>query len=137
MASNVRAVSFFLLLSLAGCGSFHPFREGQAAFDTGLALFNQGKFEESVPYFERATVQNPDFAEAYLYLGRAQISLRHWREAIQPLRAAYRLAPGSTREEAFTLLMDALFAAGSGVFPPDRPASPPDRRDRDRDQPLP
>jgi tetratricopeptide (TPR) repeat protein len=108
----------------------HPFREGQASFDTGLSLFNQGKFDESIPYFERATVQTPDFAEAYFYLGRARVSLRQWRQAIPPLRSAYRLAPDATREEVFNLLMDAFFAAAMDTFPPDRqpPPATPDRR---------
>ena len=108
----------------------HPFREGQASFDTGLSLFNQGKFDESIPYFERATAQSPDFAEAYFYLGRARVSLRQWRQAIPPLRSAYRLAPDATRDEVFNLLMDAFFAAAMDTFPPNRqpPPATPDPR---------
>jgi tetratricopeptide (TPR) repeat protein len=80
-------------------------------FDQGLALFNQGNFREAIPYFQRATDENPKFAEAYLYLGRAHLSTRQWRDAIQPLRTAHRLAPEETQHEVLNLLMDALFAA--------------------------
>lgn len=130
MVKKVGAFWLLLLLILSACGTFRPFREGQASFDMGLALFNQGKFQESIRYFERATIEDPEFAEAYLYLGRAQISMRHWREAIQPLRAAYRLAPAETRQEVFNLLMDALFAAAADTFPPDRSGPSLEPRDR-------
>jgi len=103
-----------------------PFREGQASFDMGQTLFNQGKFEQAIPYFERATVEDPEFAEAYFYLGRAHISLRHWREAIPPLRAAYRIAPEPMRQEVFNLLTDAFFATAADVLPP-TPTPPPRR----------
>ena len=100
-----------LLLALSACATGRPFQEGQASFDLGLTLFDQGKFQEAIPYFQRATAENPKFAEAHLYLGRSQLSVRRWRDAIQPLRTAYRLAPQETREEVFNILMDALVAA--------------------------
>ncbi|HEY7168145.1 MAG TPA: tetratricopeptide repeat protein [Candidatus Binatia bacterium] len=128
MWERVRSFAWLLLLAACACGTLHPFREGQASFDSGLSLFNQGKFEESIPYFERATVQTPDFAEAYFYLGRAHVSLRHWRQAIPSLRTAYRLAPDATRQEVFNLLMDAFFAAAMNTFPPDPQPPTADRR---------
>jgi tetratricopeptide (TPR) repeat protein len=112
------------LLAFTACATLPLFREGQASFDAGLALFNQGRFQEAVPYFQRATSENPDFAQAYLYLGRSQVSLRRWREAIQPLRTAYRLAPEETKQEVFNLLTDALFAAALDGFSPNRPEPP-------------
>jgi tetratricopeptide (TPR) repeat protein len=61
-----------------------------STFDEGLALFNQGQFEASIPYFKRASEQDPYDAQAYLYLGRAHLSVRQWREAIQPMRCLLR-----------------------------------------------
>jgi tetratricopeptide (TPR) repeat protein len=96
------------------------------SFDQGLALFNQGNFEASIPYFRRASEEDPNSAEAYFYLGRAHLSSRHWREAIQPLRTAYRLSPENTRQEVYDLLLDALFAATLGSLDP-QPSMPPPR----------
>ena len=117
------AVAWFIFLFLSAC-STGRFPEGQAALDLGIMLFDQGKFQEAIPNFQRATVQNPKLAEAYLYLGRSQLALRRWRDAIQPLQTAYRLDP-NTRDEVFNALMDALTAAsrdGSGQGPTPRTA---------------
>ena len=117
------AVAWFIFLFLSAC-STGRFPEGQAALDLGIMLFDQGKFQEAIPNFQRATVQNPKLAEAYLYLGRSQLALRRWRDAIQPLQTAYRLDP-STRDEVFNVLMDALVAAsreGAGPAPTPRTA---------------
>lgn len=89
----------------------------------GMALFNHGDFEGAIPYFQSATLDNPNFGQAYLYLGRSYLSLRRWREAIQPLRTAYRLAPEATKQEVFNLLTDAFLAAAVGGLEPDRPGS--------------
>ena len=84
---------------------------GQGNFDQGLALFNQGRFAAAIPYFEEATHDNPNSAQAYLYLGRAHLSQSNWRAAIQPLRTAFRLAPQDAQQEIVNLLIDAGFAA--------------------------
>jgi tetratricopeptide (TPR) repeat protein len=99
----------------SACATGRPFPEGQAALDLRLTLFDQGKFQEAIPYFQRATGENPKLAQAYLYLGRSQLNVRRWH-AIQPLRTAYRLAPQETKEEVFNILMDALVAASLDGF---------------------
>jgi tetratricopeptide (TPR) repeat protein len=101
---------------LASCASLGLLSPAQDNFERGLALFNQGRFAASVPYFERATRQDPEFAEAYFYLGRAHISQSHWRAAIQPLRTAFRLSPRETQQEIMNLIIDATFAAGLNDF---------------------
>jgi tetratricopeptide (TPR) repeat protein len=77
-------LAFFLASSCATLGRFKP---GYDSFDRGVALFNQGHFAEAVPLFERATRENPDFGEAYLYLGRAYVSqsngARRFRRCVQ------------------------------------------------------
>ena len=89
-------------------GRFSPAYD---SFDQGLALFNQGQFGAAVPYFEDATHENPEFAQAYFYLGRAYISQSKWRAAIQPLRTAFRLSPRGAQQEIMDLILDATFAA--------------------------
>jgi len=110
-----------VLIFSSSCATLSFFNEGYADFEQGLALFNQGHFDAAIPYFQRASLENPNFAPAYLYLGRSYVSLRRWREALPPLRTAYRLAPGDTKQEAFNVLMDALFAAALDGFRPDLP----------------
>jgi tetratricopeptide (TPR) repeat protein len=114
------------LLLFSSCATLRHFRADDS-FERGLALFNQGHFEEAIPHFKRATEQEPEFAEAYFYLGRSHLSVRHWREAIQPLRTAYRLAPEEAKQEIFNVLMDAFFAAAAGGLPSER--GRPDFRD--------
>jgi tetratricopeptide (TPR) repeat protein len=86
-------------------------------------LFDQGRFEDAIPHFREAIADNPDHGQAHLYLGRSYVSVRRWREAIQPLRTAYRLSPNQTKDEAFNLLLDALLAASTGGFASDRARS--------------
>ena len=90
--------------------------DAQYQFDEGVALFNRGRYQEAIPRFRRATELDPNFGRAYLYLGRSYVSLNRWREALSPLRTAYRLSPDETKEEVFDILMDALFAVGAEDF---------------------
>lgn len=112
-ALTVLLLAFFLASS---CATLARFKPGYASFDRGLALFNQGHFAEAVPHLERATRENPDFGEAYLYLGRAYVSQSKWRAAIPPLRTAFRLAPRDAQQEILNLIMDATFAAAVNDF---------------------
>ena len=106
----------FVTLLMSSCASLGRFNPAYDSFDQGLALFNQGKFADSVPHFERATRQNPEFGEAYLYLGRAYVSQSKWRAAISPLRTAFRLSPRDAQQEIINLIMDATFAAALNDF---------------------
>ena len=88
----------------------------QYEFDQGMALFNGGRYQEAVTRFQKATELDPNFGRAYLYLGRSYVNLRSWRQALPPLRTAYRLVPEETKGEAFGILVDALFAVGLEAF---------------------
>jgi len=108
------------------CATLGHFR-GQDSFERGLALFNQGRIAAAVPYFERATREDPDFAQAYFYLGRAHISQSQWRAAIQPLRTAFRLSPREAQDEIMNLIIDATFAATLNDFKLGEALTPPVR----------
>ena len=117
----------FVVTLTSACATLGRFGPGYDSFKRGLSLFNQGRFAESVEHFEDATRRDPEFAEAYLYLGRAYISQSRWRDAIQPLRTAFRLSPRQSQQEIMNLLVDAMFAAalndfhlGGGPTPPTR-----------------
>jgi len=100
--------SIVILNSCAGLG----IRSGaKHEFDQGFALFNRGQYEEAIPHFEKATKIEPDFAQAYLYLGRSYLNLGRWHEAIVSLRTALRLSPEDSKKEVIHILVDALFGA--------------------------
>ena len=105
------AIIVFAMIFSSSCTLLGRFDPAYDSFDRGLTLFNQGHFAESVPYFERATRENPEFGEAYFYLGRAYVSQSKWRAAIAPLRTAFRLAPQDAQQEIVNLILDATFAA--------------------------
>jgi tetratricopeptide (TPR) repeat protein len=109
-------VLFALPLLLASCATLGRFDPAHESFDRGLALFNQGHFAEATLYFERATRENPEFGEAYFYLGRAYLSQSKWRSAIPPLRTAFRLSPRAAQQEIMDLILDATFAAAVNDF---------------------
>ena len=124
MSKQFTVLWLLFTLLISACTSLRYFQTGAASFERGLALFDQGKFEEAIPHFQKATADNPDFGQAYLYLGRSYLGARRWRDAISPLRAAYRLSPAETKEEVFNFLLDALFAASAGSLPADRSRTP-------------
>lgn len=99
------------LALLSSCSTLRVFNPAYNSFDDGLALFNQGQFDAAIAAFTQSTFDDPNFAQAYLYLARSYISLGRWRAAIQPLRSAFRLAPYEARDEIMNLLIDAAFAA--------------------------
>jgi tetratricopeptide (TPR) repeat protein len=99
----------------SACATLGHFR-GQDSFEQGMALFNQGRFAAAIPFFEDATREDPNFAQAYFYLGRAYINQSRWRAAIQPLRTAFRLAPKEAQQEIMNLIIDATFAAALNDF---------------------
>jgi tetratricopeptide (TPR) repeat protein len=121
----------FAAILLSGCTALKGV-SAQHSFEHGVSLFNQGEFEAAIPHFQAAAREKPDFAPAYFYLGRSYISLSRWRAAIQPLRAAVRLAPEAAKGEIMTVLTDAMFALalndlrlGEGRLPlPEPPARP-------------
>jgi len=104
------------LALLTSCSSVGRWGSRPDVFETGLTLFNQGRFAAAIPYLEDATHDNPRDAEAYLYLGRAYISQSKWRQAIPPLRTAFRLSPRDAQEEIINLIIDAGFAAAINDF---------------------
>jgi len=106
----------FTLAAASSCASLGNFGLGQDSFELGMTLFNQGRFAAAIPYFEDATQESPNYAPAYLYLGRAYLSQSNWRAAIQPLRTAFRLSPQDAQQEILTLIIDAGFAAALNDF---------------------
>lgn len=101
------------ICTLTACSGVSVRSDVQSAFQQGIALFNQGQYQEAIPRFTQATQLDPDFDRAHLYLGRAYLNLGRWQDAIPPLRAALRLAPEQTKQEVVSLLIDALMGAAT------------------------
>jgi tetratricopeptide (TPR) repeat protein len=112
---NTLSIALIILL-LTGCAGMLVSRDAREAFQQGLALFHQGRYEKAIPYFERSREYDPEYADAYLYLGRSYLNLGKLIEAIQPLRTAYQLAPEDTGKEAVNLLIDALIGGALTEF---------------------
>lgn len=111
-------VAAIFLVSCAGVGT-SP--QARADFNAGLNLFNQGKFESALPFFQRAVEMEPDYYEAQLYLGRTYLNMKNYGKALPALRQAYRLSPDDFKSQAFDILLDALMGAafdelGKGNF---------------------
>lgn len=122
MKSINKAVIIGYLLMLAACAGVPFFASAVQEFEKGLVFFNQGQFDQATPHFIKATELDPEYGRAYLYLGRSRLSLGQWRQAIQPLRVAYRLSPAETRKEALNFLIDAFLGGAlaeikKGNFP--------------------
>lgn len=98
---------------LNACASLGIFSGAKKEFDQGMGFFNRGHYEEAIARFEKATEIDPDFGDAYLYLGRSYLNLGRWVQAIAPLRTALRLSPDKSQIEIVSILADALFGAAS------------------------
>ena len=57
---------------------------GQARqyLDAGIALYNEGRYEESIQYIQYAAQSDPSLWEAYQYLGGAYYALGRTSEAV-------------------------------------------------------
>ena len=98
---------------LSSCATLRGLTLGHDSFEEGMASFNQGQFDSAIEHFRRSTLENPNSAQAFLYLGRSYISAGRWKSAIQPLRTAFRLSPHEARDEIMNLIVDAVFAAAT------------------------
>jgi tetratricopeptide (TPR) repeat protein len=99
-----------LVLTIFSCAGLGIKSDSREAFDRGLSLFNLGRYDEAVSDFEKAIEYDPEFAKAYLYLGRSYINTDRWIDAIAPLRTAFRLSPEEAKKEVLDVLIDALMS---------------------------
>lgn len=75
---------FLVIIStFIGCGT-----KGSESYDAGVKLFQEMKYRESIPDFQKAINENPDFGEAYLYKGRAFNLLQQYDSSINNYQQA-------------------------------------------------
>jgi len=104
-------VPVVLAVFLFSCAGISISPGARADFEAGLAFFNQGKFQEALPYFEKAVTAEPEFYEAHLYLGRTYLNMKNYSKAVPSLRSAYHLSPDSFKKQIVDILIDALLGA--------------------------
>jgi len=106
-----KAVVLVIIIMLCACAGL-LLSPAERAFESGLTLFNAGKYAEAAQYFAKAVEADPKFGKAYLYLGRSYLNLGRFRDAVEPLRAAFSLEPEQSRKEIASLLLNAFLGAG-------------------------
>jgi hypothetical protein len=88
-----------------------PTAEAQKYFRDGVDLFNKQRFADAVKTLDRAVkANNGAYANALVYIGRAQQAQRQNKAAVDSFSAALKLRP--TDFETQTLLAEAKFSAG-------------------------
>lgn len=78
--------NLFLLIIISiftGCST-----PGKDSYDNGVKLFQEMKYRESLPDFQKAISENPDFGEAYMYKGRAFTLLQQYDSSINNFQSA-------------------------------------------------
>jgi tetratricopeptide (TPR) repeat protein len=81
----IRGAAFALLVLLVAC---------QSQYVSGGKLhFDQGRFPQALENFEKAVAEQPENAEAHLWLGRALAELERDEEAVDALHRALELDP--------------------------------------------
>ena len=77
MGGRISTLVLVVLISFTGCVT-NPVLGPSAddAFETGLALYDQGRYEDAIEHFNRALELDPEHARSYLYLGRSLFSSR-------------------------------------------------------------
>lgn len=110
MIKKVMNLSTIMILMLSvSCAGLGISSTARSEFQKGLSLFNQSRYAEAIPYFRSATEEEPEYYEAYLYLGRSFINTGQYASSLGPLRTAYRLSPEKARGEVLDILIDSLF----------------------------
>lgn len=104
------------LFILGACAGTQIIPTADSEYEKGLALFNDGKYEQALPYFTKATEMDADHMKSYLYMGRAYLKLDRWMDAISPLKKAYSLAPRETTKIISGELLNAFLGAGIAQF---------------------
>ncbi len=66
----------------------------------GIDEFNQGRYRQSIPFFERATTLDPKFATAWVFLATAN-GYVGGRGVIEGYKKAYALREGGSESEQF------------------------------------
>lgn len=90
---------FMIVILISGCST-----KGKESYDLGVILFQEKNYRESLTEFQKAVKENPDFGEAYMFMGRAYNSLQQYDLSID----AYQKALGIFKQGKFNAGVDNL-----------------------------
>lgn len=105
--------TFLFLALLGGCAGLQVDSSARLAYQQGKASLAAGDFGAAVNHFQQAAQLAPEWPEAHLGLGRAFLNDGDYLKAVPPLRTAYQLSPEKVRDEAASMLLDAIIG-GAG-----------------------
>lgn len=95
-------MKFFILLItvlIIGCGT-----KGTDSYNAGVKLFQEMKYNDAITEFQKSVSENPDFGEAYMYMGRAYNLLQQYGLSID----AYQKALGIFKQGKFNASVNNL-----------------------------
>lgn len=93
-------ILLILLSVMIGCGG----TKGTDSYNAGVKLFQEMKYKESLAEFQKAVDENPDFGEAYMFMGRAYNLLQQYDLSIN----AYQKALGIFKQGKFNASVNYL-----------------------------
>ncbi len=85
--------------ALYGCGT-----KGNESYVAGVQLFQEKKYNECIPKFQQTVQENPEFGEAYMFMGRAYNSLQQYDLSID----SYQKALGIFKQGKYNASVDNL-----------------------------
>jgi tetratricopeptide (TPR) repeat protein len=92
-------ILFLLIVVISGCST-----KGKESYDTGVKLFQEKKYKECLADFQRAVQENPEFGEAYMFMGRTYNSLQQYDLSVD----SYQKALGIFKQGKFNASVDNL-----------------------------
>lgn len=91
---------FILILTAGAIWIYYPDifspvnkKEGEKCYKEGMTLYENGKYKEAIPYFNKATEFDPEHIYAYNSMGLCYYNLNKYDEAIRAYDKALNLAP--------------------------------------------
>ena len=100
------------------CAGLNTASSAQYEFKKGLGYFNNGKYQQAETHFTRATLIDPEYTQAYLYLGKSYINTYEWMDALNPIWTAYRISPDDTKSEISVILLKSQNSPDSLIHVP-------------------
>lgn len=79
--------------------------ERKACYGIGYCLNATGKYEEAIPYLNKATVQEPTYTAAYVELGYSYYRTAKYNDAIVKLKKALELNPKNENARYYAVLV--------------------------------
>jgi eukaryotic-like serine/threonine-protein kinase len=81
-----------------------PSLEALKAYSFGVSKLGQGDPSDAIPLFQKAIEFDPDFAMAYMQLGRSYNNLAQFGLSQEPIRKAYELRNRASERERFDIV---------------------------------